>query len=310
LNEGKLARNPQEALPVILVTGATGRVGYPLLEALADTGAEVTAMVRVPAKGADLPGSAKYIVASLDDPPPAEVLQQFDRIFLLSPALEEQAELEIRFIDAVLAAGHRPHIVKMAADGFQDPGVDVRFARSHREIAAHLEASGLPVSYLAPGIYMETLLAAADRIRRESLLYTPSGPGRAAYVAASDVADVAARVLTSPGHEDSTYVLTGPEALSGPQLAKRISSVFARDVGYTDLPATQARAELLASGLSQWEVDGALELYDWVRQGGAAKVTADVPEVAGHPATSVVDWLDDSRAAFLGEPPEVPPDVF
>lgn len=295
---------------MILVTGATGRVGYPLLEALADTGAEVTAMVRVPAKGDDLPGAAKYIVASFDDPPPAEVLQTFDRIFLLSPDLEQQAELEIQFIDAVLVAGHRPHIVKMAADGFQDPGVEVRFVRSHREVAVHLAASGLPVSYLAPGIYMETLLAAADRIRREATLYVPSGPGRAAYVAASDVADVAARVLTSPGHEDRTYVLTGPQALSGEQLARRISTVFARDVGYTDLPATQARAELLASGLSQWEVDGALELSDWVRQGGAATVTADVAEVAGHPARPVEDWLDDNRAAFLGVAPEVPPDVF
>jgi uncharacterized protein YbjT (DUF2867 family) len=295
---------------VILVTGATGRVGYPLLEALADVGADVTAMVRVPAKGADLPGTAKHIVASFDDPPPAGVLQEFDRIFLLSPALAEQAELEIRFIDAVLAAGHRPHIVKMAADGFQDPGVEVRFMRSHREIAGHLAASGLPVSYLAPSIYLETLLAAAERVRREGMLYAPSGPGRAAYVAASDVADVAARVLTSPGHEDRTYVLTGPEALSGQQLARRISTVFARDVGYADLPAKQAREELLATGLSQWEVDGALELNDWVREGGAATVTADVPEVAGHPATSAGDWLDDNRAAFLGVAPEVPPDVF
>ncbi len=296
---------------MILVTGATGRVGYPLLEALADTGAEVTAMVRVPAKGADLPGAAKHIVASFDDPPPAEVLRTFDRIFLLSPALQEQAELEIQFIDAILAAGHRPHIVKMAADGFQDPGVDVRFVRSHREIAVHLAASGLPVSYLAPSIYMETLLAAAERVRREGMLYAVSGPGRAAYVAASDVADVAARVLTSPGHENSTYVLTGPEALSGQQLARRISAVFARDVGYTDLPAEQARAELRASGLSQWEVDGALEVYDWVREGGAATVTTDVPDVAGHPARPVEDWLDDSRAAFLGgPPPELPEDVF
>jgi NAD(P)H dehydrogenase (quinone) len=295
---------------VILVTGATGRVGYPLLEALADTGADVTAMVRVPAKGADLPGPAKYIVASLDDPPPAEVLQTFDRVFLLSPAIQEQAELEIRFIDALLAAGHRPHVVKMAVDGFQDPGVEVRFVRSHREIAAHLEASGLPVSYLAPSIYLETLLAAAQRIRRAGMLYTPAGAGRAAYVAARDVADAAARVLTTPGHEDQTYVLTGPEALTGQQLARRISTVFGREVGYADQPAAQVRDELLAGGLGQWEVDGALELSDWVREGGAAKVTADVPELAGHPATRVEDWLDDNRAAFLDFPPDLPPDVF
>ncbi len=296
---------------MILVTGATGRVGYPLLEALADTGADVTAMVRVPAEGADLPGTAKHIVASFDDPLPAEVLQAYDRIFLLSPALEEQAELEIRFIDAVLAAGHRPHIVKVAADGFQDPGAEVRFLRSHRVIAAHLDASGLPVTYLAPSIYMETLLAAAERIRRDGVLAAPAWPARVSYVAASDVADVAAAVLTSPGHEGSSYVLTGPEALTGQQLARRISAVFAREVGYTDRPAEQAREELTARGLSQWEVDGVLELYDWVRQGGLARVTADVPEVAGHPARPVEDWLDDNRAAFLGgPPPELPPGVF
>lgn len=295
---------------MILVTGATGRVGYPLLEALADAGAECTAMVRVAAKGADLPGTAKYIVGSFDDPPPAEALTTFDQIFLLSPALEEQAELEIRFTDAVLAAGHRPRIVKVAADGFQDPGCDVRFVRSHREIAAHLDATGLPVTYLAPSIYMETLLAAAERIRREALFYAQAGPGRAAYVAASDVARVAAQLLTSPDREDGSYVLTGPEALSGAQLARRISAVFARDVGYADLPAQQAREQLLASGLGPWEVEGALELYAWVREGGAATVTDDVPQLTGQLARPVEDWLDESRAGFLGVPPDLPPDVF
>jgi NAD(P)H dehydrogenase (quinone) len=295
---------------VILVTGATGRVGYPLMEALADAGAEFAAMVRVPAKGADLPGPAKHIVASFDDPPPAGVLTEFDQVFLLSPALEEQAELEIRFIDALLVAGHRPRIVKVAADGFQDPDCEIRFVRSHREIAVHLEATGLPVTYLAPSVYMETLLAAAERIRQEGMLYAPAGDGRAAYVAASDVADVAARVLTSPGHEDSTYVLTGPEALGGDELARRFSAVFARDVGYADLPAGQARDQLLASGLSQWEVAGALELYDWVRQGGAATVSPDVPQLTGHPARPVEDWLSEVRAAFLGVAPDVPPDLY
>ena len=296
---------------MILVTGATGRVGYPLLEALADAGTEVTAMVRVAAKGADLPGAAKYIVGSFDDPPPADVLTTFDQVFLLSPALEEQAELEIRFIDALLAAGRRPRIVKVAADGWLDPGCEIRFVRSHREIAAHLDASGLPVTYLAPSIYMETLLAAAERIRREARFYAPAGPGRAAYVAASDVARVAAQLLTTPDREDGSYVLTGPEALSGAAVARRISAVFGRDVGYADLPEQQAREQLLASGLSRWEADGAVELYAWVREGGAATVTDDVPQLTGQLARPVEDWLDEFRAGFLGvAPPDLPPDVF
>ena len=181
---------------MILVTGATGRVGYHLMEALADAHADVTAMVRVEARAADLPGTPQHVVASFDDPPPAEVLRGFDRVFLLSPAIEEQAELETVFIDALLAAGHGPHVVKIAADGFEDPGCEVRFMLSHRQVAAHLRAVGLPVTYLASALYMEDLLAAADTIRDEAAISVPAGHGRVGFVAASDVAAVAARVLT------------------------------------------------------------------------------------------------------------------
>src|SRR6266851_2689120 len=259
---------------VILVTGATGRVGYHLLEALADARAGATAMVRVEAKAADLPGSPQHVVASFDDPPPAEFLRAFDRVFLLSPAHEAQVELEVVFIDALGLAGHRPHVVKIAADGFQDPDCDVRFMRSHRQIAVHLDAIGLPVTYLAPNLYMENLLEAADTIRDQGMIFAPAGQGRIGFIAASDVARVAAGILTSPGgHEDETYVLTGPEALGYDEVAARVSAVFAREVDYEDLPEAQAKEHMLASGLSPWLVEGRIELFDWIRHGAARTVT-------------------------------------
>jgi NAD(P)H dehydrogenase (quinone) len=295
---------------VILVTGATGKVGYRLMEALADMGTEATAMVRVEAKGADLPGSAKHIVATFDDPPPAEVLQSFDRVFLLSPAHEEQAELEILFIGALQAAGHRPHVVKVAADGFQDPDCDVRIMRSHRQIATHLTATGLPVTYLAPSAFMENLLGAAETIREEGMIYSPAGRGKVGFIAASDIADVAAQVLTSSGHEATTYVLTGPEALSYRDVAARISAVFAREVGYADLPEDRAREQLQASGLTPWQVAGLLEVGDWIRHGGARSVTTDVREVTGQDARPIENWLSEFRGAFLNPLPDVPPPAF
>jgi len=295
---------------VILVTGATGRVGYHLMEALADAHADVTAMVRVEARAADLPGTPQHVVATFDDPPPAEVLRGFDRVFLLSPAIEEQAELETVFIDALLAAGHGPHVVKIAADGFADPGCEVRFMVSHRQVAAHLEAVGLPVTYLAPALYMEDLLAVADTIRDEAAIRVPAGRGRVGFVAASDVAAVAARVLTSPGHEGATYVMTGPEALRFKDVAARISTVFAREVGYTDQPASRARKLMLADGLSPWQADGNLELFDWIRQGGADTVTATVRKLTGAGAQPLDDWLDESRAGFLAPTPGLPRSVF
>ena len=287
---------------VILVTGATGAtglVGYRLMEALADRGADMAAMVGVEAEAADLPGAAGHVVATLDGPPPGAVLREFDRVFLHSPAEEEQAALETVFIDAIVAAGHQPHIVKICADGFQDPGCEVRFMRSDRQVAAHLDALGLPVTYLASALSMETLIDSAEAIRRTGTIAAPAGQGRVGWVAATDVANAAARVLTSPGHEDTTYVLTGPEKLGYKDVAARFSAVFAWQVDYEDQSPERAREVMLASGLTPWQADGDLERFEWIRQGGAATVTGTVLELTGTGPRPLQEWLSDSRASFL-----------
>jgi NAD(P)H dehydrogenase (quinone) len=285
---------------VILVTGATGRVGYRLMEALADARADATAMVRVEAKAADLPGTARYVVATLDDPPPAQVLREFDRMFLLSPEVEEQVELERAFINAVAKAGHRPHIVKLCADGFQDPGCDVRFMLAHRQIAYHLDSVGLPVTYLAAATYMDDLLGEAEEIQRTGEIRASAGSGRAGFIAATDVALAAAHVLTTGGHDGDTYVLTGPEALSYADIARRFSAVFGRKVDYADLPAARIRDLLLEIGRTPWQADGDVERFAWIRQGGAATVTGTVREFTGADPRPLDEWLADSRATFTG----------
>jgi NAD(P)H dehydrogenase (quinone) len=269
------------------------------MEALADAGADVTAMVRVAAKAADLPGEPRHVVASFDDPPPAEVLRRFDRIFLLSPENEEQAELETVFVDAIAAAGHQPHVVKVCADGFRDPGCEVRFMRSHRQVAAHLDALSLPVTYLAAATYLEDILAAADAIRRTGTIEAPAGQGRVGWVAAADVARAAARVLTTEGHENATYVLTGPQALGYADVAALFGDVFAWQVDFADQPPARALETMLANGLPRWEADGELERFDWIRKGGAAAVTDTVWDLTGTGAQSVGDWLSESRAGFF-----------
>jgi uncharacterized protein YbjT (DUF2867 family) len=270
------------------------------MEALADAHAEATAMVRVDARAAGLPGTPRHLVASLDQPPSAQVLREFDRIFLLSPEMEEQAALETVFLDAVVAAGHRPHIVKICPDGFQDPDCDVRFMRAHRQVALHLDAVGLPVTYLAAATYMDDLLDEAEEVRRTGEIRAAAGDGRAGFIAAADVALAAAGVLTTEGHEGATYVLTGPEALGYADVAARFAAVFAWQVQYLDLPAEQARELLRSRGLDPWAADGAIERFDWIRQGGANTVTGTAAELIGTSPRPLHEWLSESRASFAG----------
>jgi hypothetical protein len=90
---------------VILVTGAIGNVGYRLLENLDDAGVPATAMVRTEAKSVDLPPRVQHPVATLDGPPPPEVLQAYDGF--------QDPDCDVRFMlppimYAVPAAGGSP----------------------------------------------------------------------------------------------------------------------------------------------------------------------------------------------------------
>jgi NAD(P)H dehydrogenase (quinone) len=183
----------------------------------------------------------------------------------------------------------------------------VRFMRSHRLVAQHLEAVGLPVTYLAPTMFMDDLLGSVGHIRDEGLLPTPARDGRVSLVASSDVAKLASRVLTHDGHRDRTYTVTGPEALHFDDVAARISAVFATTVEYADVPPYQAKADMIAAGVDPWVIEGTLELYEWIAGGGADSVTDSVLEVTGEEPRPLEDWLNEFRGAFIGRPEDAPP---
>lgn len=117
-------------------------------------------------------------------------------------------------------------------------------------------------------------------------------------------------MLTSQGHEDQTYVVTGPEALSYADVAERFSAVFARQVDYQDMPEQAAKDQMLASGLTAWQAAGTIELFDWIRGGGFDTVSSSVRELTGTDARPMGDWLGDMRGAFLSPPPDIPPSPF
>jgi uncharacterized protein YbjT (DUF2867 family) len=87
---------------------------------------------------------------------------------------------------------------------------------------------------------MQNFLASAQTVAEQGALYGMTGDSRTSYVDVGDVAAVAARVLTSPGHERRAYALTGPEALSGAEVAERLSAATGRQVRYVDVPCAHS----------------------------------------------------------------------
>lgn len=271
----------------VLVTGASGSVGREVLAGLVRAGVPVRAVSRNPETvSAWQADGLQAVNASLNDL--GEALQGCERMFLLSPATPDQYGQDRRAIDAARTAG-LSHVVKLSSgDAVADSPIS--WARGHAYSDRDLQASGLAWTLLRPSAFFPNLLNNASTIRRGFLPHT-SGSGTTGWIDVADIAASAAAVLTGDGHAGATHVLTGPEALSFPDLALRLSSVLARPVRPVFLPAPLYRALLRAAGTDAWNAGNLVAQFaDVVRSGrhdpGA---TTTVEELTGRPPVPVTE---------------------
>jgi NAD(P)H dehydrogenase (quinone) len=98
-------------------------------------------------------------------------------------------------------------------------------APEHRGTEEALVASGLDWTMLRNGIYGDlTAQGLPQSIAAGRHVYN-SGDGKTSYVTRADCAAAAAVVLSEDGHANKAYDITGPEALSGADLAALASEL-------------------------------------------------------------------------------------
>ncbi|MHA6622526.1 SDR family oxidoreductase [Pseudonocardia sp. DLS-67] len=286
------------AIETVLVTGATGNTGSALVERLLGRGVSVRAMVRTPAAAARFDDSAAIpVIADFDDPRAvAAALAGVDRAYLVTPSSERAEAQQLRFAEIAAAAGVR-HLVKLSqfAAAASSP---VRFLRYHAAVEQHIRGLGTGWTFLRPNLYLQGLLAMAAPIRAEGRFFAPIGDARVSAVDVRDIADVAAAVLTEPGHDGATYSITGPAAVTHAEIAAAIGAATGRDVTFVDVPPA-VFADQLRHVLPAWQVDGLVEDYAHYARGEAAAVHDTVASVTGHAPRTVAEFARDHRDAFL-----------
>ncbi|MDB4872976.1 MAG: hypothetical protein JWL97_3980 [Gemmatimonadales bacterium] len=284
---------------MILVTGAAGTVGSLVVAALRAQGREVWAMIRnagsVPA---DWDASVRSVVADFDDAASLDAaVAGVEAIYLLAAAHPRMGEYERNVINAAVRSGGRPRIVLHTAAGVDLRPEGVRFLAAHMDVFDHLQVSGLDWTVLAPNGFFQNFLGMAASVKAGSLAL-PAGEAAVSYVDADDVAQVAARVLTSDGHIGKVYTVTGPQALTHGEIAEQLGVAAGREVVYRPVSGEQARAGMLAAGLDAWRVDGLIELYGFYAAGYATATSDAVPVLSGRPARSFADFVAAHAGVF------------
>ncbi|MEU8380903.1 NAD(P)H-binding protein [Streptosporangium sp. NPDC048865] len=285
---------------MILVTGATGKVGGQVVSQLLDAGVAVRALTRDPAS-ATLPEGAEVVRGDLADPATLDgALDGVESVFLVWPTLsaDHAAPATVERI-----AGHARGVVYLSSQGVPDPAPGVpeedpnSILGSHALVERLIERSGLEWTFLRPGGFAANTLMWAPQIRDTGVVRWVHGAAARALIHERDIAAAGVSVLTGTGHAGARYALSGPEVLTQVEQVTAIGQAIGRPVRWEDLPPETALRGLLDQG---WPPAAAQEMIGAYAQMAVSPepVTPTVEELTGRPATPFRQWASDHADDF------------
>ena len=283
---------------MILFTGLTGAVGTEIVKLLPEFGIQARGLVRDPAK-ADLIKAAgvDVITGDLGDPIAIkEALQGCDKAFLLMANSREQLDLEIGFVDAARASGVR-YLVKMSANGANSNSTSL-LKRYHGDSEQHIRDSGLSYTLVRPNYFMQNMFHVAAGIIDQDKYFMPMRDGQVGIIDVRDVARFILTVLTSPGHENKTYEITGPELVSFHDIAGQLSEVMGREIRYVDVPAEDFKESLSQWVPDDWYVETVSDMFKLTAQGRGALLNDIYTQVTGRAPTTLRQFFQDYSSFF------------
>lgn len=267
----------------ILITGATGTIGSTLAQQLSARGIPFKAMVRVADRQADalraLPG-AEIVTGDFNDPESiTRALAGIEKAFLLTNSSEQAEKQQIDFVQ-IAANSDVQHIVKLS-QLHANANSPVRFLRYHAAVEEQIRFSGIGYTFLRPNLFMQGLLGFRDPIVHQGKFFATAGEASISLVDIRDIAAVAVAALTTPGHTNKIYDITGPESLTHTEIAAQLSAGLGRTITYINVSDNDLRAALRQVGFPDWQAEGLIEDYAHYARGEAAAVSPAVQQVTG-----------------------------
>lgn len=277
----------------IAVTGATGQLGRLVIESLKTkvSGDTLVALVRTPDKAKDL----EVEVRELDyNKPDVKSLYGIDKLLLISGSeLGKRTKQHAAVIDAAEVAGVKSIVYTSLLHADKS---SLSLAPEHLATEQKLKESGIAYTILRNAWYTENYTGSVKGALAAGAFIGSAGDGKISSAARADLAEAAAVVLTTEGHDGKTYELSGDESYTLSDLAAEISKQTGKTIPYNNLPETEY-AKILASfgipegiaaAIASWDVGASKnDLFDEGR--GLSKLI-------GHSTTPLTKMVADAIA--------------
>ncbi len=282
---------------MIMIAGATGTIGRPLIDQLDAESVEVRAVTRTPL-AAGLPAGVEVVEGDLSRPDTiASSLRGVTALFLNPAAVGLAAG------DLLALARERgvKRVVALSAMNVDDD-LDEQPSRyrgdRNKEVEDAAVGSGLEwVSLRASSFAINTLRAWGAQIRAGDVVRGPYASFAESPIHERDLAAVGVRALLTDDLVGQRVPLTGPQSLTHEAMIAIIGDVIGRPLRYQEIPPEAATQGMVAQGFPQPFVQALMARYA-KGVGQPAITTSEVEKILGRPARTYAEWVADHADAF------------
>ncbi|EYD76875.1 hypothetical protein Rumeso_01525 [Rubellimicrobium mesophilum DSM 19309] len=272
----------------ILVLGATGTVGAPLVAELVARGERVRAASR---RATEVPGAEAVRFDHFDPSTHEAAFEGVDRAYVLMPSGHLNV---VETLGPIMDLAARKGVKVVFQSVF---GVEADDSIPYRQVELRLERSGVPFVILRPNWFMDNFHTYwGESIRRQGVVAVPAAEGRTSFIDARDIALAAAAALTSDRFDGRAFNLTGPEALSHHEAAAVLSAALGRTVTYRPVDDETFVGIMTQAGVPEDYARFLAAIYYPVREGWASAVTGAVAELTGQEPRDLRAYARDHAA--------------
>ncbi|HEV3483995.1 MAG TPA: SDR family oxidoreductase [Vicinamibacterales bacterium] len=274
---------------MIVITGATGKLGGHVVNALLQTvpASELAVAVRTPSRAAHLAARGVQVREADYDRPDTLVhaLRAGEKVLLISAnEVGKRAPQHANVIAAARAAkvGLLVYTSLLHADSSR-----LLLAEEHRATEEAVRTSGLPFVILRNGWYFENHTEQIGALLERGTIIGAAGSGRFASASREDYAAAAAAVLTSDEHVNRTYELSGDSSFTMQDFAAELSKAAGRRIEYTDLLPEQYSQALVQAGFPPFVADLFVDFDLGARRGDLDDGSGTLRRLIGRPTTTL-----------------------
>ena len=261
---------------------------------MSDRGFPLRLVVRDPSRAPVLPDIQVATASYGDRSSMLRALNGIGTLFMVSAhEAVDRLDQHRQAVEAAYEAG----VTRIVYLSFLGASPDATFvlARQHYHTEHYIKETGVGFVFLRDAMYTDFV---PFIVGTDGIIRGPAGAGRVGFVTRDDVAEAAAAVLASTGHDGTTFDVTGPEAIDFNEAAERLGRFIGRDIEYQPETEPEAYASRVVYGAPDWEVEGWVTSYLAIANGEMDLTSDAISRLTGHEPMDLEAFLTAHPESF------------